>query len=351
MAGTGKGAERGILFKTGEALESFSRIDTLVFDKTGTLTQGVPRVTDLVVVDGAAVSDEAALLALAAAAEKGSEHPLGKAIVQAARDRGMDVPDPSTFKASGGMGVEAVVDGRRLHMGKPAWFAEMGVDLSPARAAIERLQDAGKTVMPLAADRRIAGIVAVADTLRPEAPDAVDALRRQGLRTLMLTGDNRQTAAAIAAQVNMDDIVAEVRPEEKAGAVKDLQAAGRRVAMVGDGINDAPALAQADVGVAVGRGADVAIEAADVILSSSSLSSVPAAVRLSRATLSTIRQNLFWAFIYNILLIPVAAGALHGVDALPAFLRNLHPIMAALAMSLSSVTVVTNSLRLYRSDI
>ncbi len=351
MAGTGKGAERGILFKTGEALEAFSRVDTLVFDKTGTLTQGVPRVTDLVLVDGASLADEDALLALAATVEKGSEHPLGRAIVAAAQERGMDVPDPSAFKAFGGMGVEAVVDGRRCRAGKPAWFAEMGIDLSPAREAIERLQDAGKTVMPLAADQRIVGVVAVADTLRPEAPEAVDALRRQGLRTLMLTGDNRQTAEAIAAMVHMGDVVAEVRPEAKADAVKELQAAGHRVAMVGDGINDAPALARADVGMAIGRGADVAIEAADVILSGSSLNGVPAAVRLSRATLSTIRQNLFWAFIYNILLIPVAAGALHFAIVLPAFIRDLHPIMAALAMSLSSVTVVTNSLRLYRSDI
>ena len=351
MAGTGKGAEHGILFKTGEALEVFSRIDTIVFDKTGTLTQGIPRVTDLVVIEHAAAGDDAALLKLAATVEKGSEHPLGKAIVQEARDRGMDVPDPLDFRAFGGLGVEATVGGRTCHMGKPGWFAEMGVDLGPAQAAIDRLQHSGKTVMPIAVDRRIVGIVAVADTLRPEAPEAVDALKRQGLQSMMLTGDNRQTAAAIAAQVHMDDVVSEVRPEEKADAVKKLRASGRRVAMVGDGINDAPALAQADVGLAVGRGADVAIEAADVILSSGNLNGVPAAVRLSRATLRTIRQNLFWAFIYNIILIPVAAGALHTVAFLPAFVRDLHPIMAALAMSMSSVTVVSNSLRLYRSDI
>ncbi|MGD9875321.1 heavy metal translocating P-type ATPase [Desulfococcus sp.] len=352
MAGTGKGAEQGILFRNGEALEIFSRIDTVVFDKTGTLTQGVPRVTDLVVVDNtAAVSDENALLRLLAVVEKGSEHPIGKAIVQAARDRGMDIPDPTAFKAFGGMGVEAAVDGRHWRLGKPGWFESADVDLSPARETIDRLRQDGKTVMMLGEAGRIAGVVAVADTLRPEASEAVDTLKAQGLRILMLTGDNRQTAMAVAAQVHMDDVVAEVRPEEKADAVKRLRASGHRVAMVGDGINDAPALAGADVGLALGRGADVAIEAADVILSSGNLNGVPAAVRLSRATLATIRQNLFWAFFYNILLIPVAAGALHTVTVLPAFIRDLHPIMAALAMSFSSVTVVTNSLRLYRSRI
>ncbi len=351
MAGTGKGAERGILFKTSEALETFSHIDTVVLDKTGTLTQGIPRVTDIVTFDHPAVQDEAGLLALAATIEKGSEHPLGKAIVLEARHRGMTLPDPLDFKASGGSGVEADVDGRHCRMGKPGWFEEMGIDLSPAREAIDRLQHAGKTVMPLAVDRRIAGLVAVADTLRSEAPGAVDALKKQGLRTMMLTGDNRQTAAAIASQVHMDDVMAEVRPEEKADAVKKLRASGGRVAMVGDGINDAPALAQADVGLAVGRGADVAIEAADVILSGGNLFGISTAVRLSRATLRTIRQNLFWAFIYNIVLIPLAAGAFHTFTALPVFVRDLHPIMAALAMSLSSVTVVSNSLRLYRSKI
>ncbi|WP_373499254.1 heavy metal translocating P-type ATPase, partial [Desulfococcus sp.] len=240
MAGTGKGAERGILFRNGEALEAFSRIDTIVFDKTGTLTQGVPRVTDLVVIDPTAVADETALLMLAAVVEEGSEHPLGKAIVQEARDRGMDVPDPSDFKASGGLGVEATVGGRRCRMGKPGWFEASGVDLNPAREAVDRLQQAGKTVMLLSVDERIAGVVAVADTLRPEAPEAVDALKSLGLRILMLTGDNRQTAAAIAGQVHLDDVVAEVRPEEKADAVVRLRASGRKVAMVGDGINDAP---------------------------------------------------------------------------------------------------------------
>jgi len=351
MAGTGKGAEQGILFRNGEALEVFSRIDTVVFDKTGTLTRGVPRVTDLVVVDTDAVSDENALLRLLAAVEKGSEHPIGKAIVQEARDRGMDIPDPTDFKAFGGMGVEATADHRRWRAGKPGWFEAAGMDLGPARETIDRLRQDGKTVMILAPEGRIAGVVAVADTLRAEAAEAVDALKALGLRILMLTGDNRQTAMAVAAQVHMDDVVAEVRPEEKADAVKRLRASGHRVVMVGDGINDAPALAGADVGLALGRGADVAIEAADVILSSGNLNGVPAAVRLSRATLATIRQNLFWAFFYNILLIPVAAGVLHTVTVLPAFIRDLHPIMAALAMSFSSVTVVTNSLRLYRSRI
>jgi Cu+-exporting ATPase len=306
-------------------------------------------VTDLVGTDPGAAPDETALLSLLAAAEKGSEHPIGKAIVREARERGLAIADPTDFQAFGGMGVEAVVDGRRCRVGKPGWFAEAGVDLGPVRETVDRLRLAGKTVMLLSVDGGIAGVVAVADTLRPEAREAVDALKAQGMTIMMLTGDNRQTALAIADQIHLDDVVAEVRPEEKADAVARLRESGRKVAMVGDGINDAPALARADVGLAVGRGADVAIEAADVILSSGNLKGVPAAVRLSRTTLTTIRQNLFWAFFYNILLIPVAAGALHGVAFLPAFVRDLHPILAALAMSMSSVTVVTNSLCLYRS--
>ncbi|MFH1983090.1 MAG: heavy metal translocating P-type ATPase [Pseudomonadota bacterium] len=348
MAGTGKGAESGILFKNAQALETAARLDVVVLDKTGTLTEGKPGVTDIYATT-VGPDAESGLLWLAAAVEQGSEHPLGKAIVSAARDRNMTLPTAHAFAAVSGLGVSATVDGRQVRVGKPGWFGETGPDLGALREVIKGYQADGKTAMPVVVDGSPAGVIAVSDKVKPDSADAVAALHRLGLRVVMITGDNALAADAIAKTVAIDEVLAEVRPDEKSARIKALQASGRRVAMVGDGINDAPALAQADVGLAIGTGTDVAIETADVILSSGSLKGIPRAIGLSRDTMRTIRQNLFWAFIYNIILIPLAAGVLHPFTSLPEMLRSLHPIMAALAMSLSSVTVVSNSLRLYRS--
>jgi Cu+-exporting ATPase len=352
MAGTGKGAEAGVLFRSGEALERLSRADTVVLDKTGTLTEGKPAVTDTVrLADaGDAVPDENALLALAAAAEAGSEHPLGRAIVRGAEAEALSIPTASDFQAAGGRGVTATVDGKTVQVGKPEWFQDGEVNLESAREPLESMREKGWTVMIVAVDGAAAGLIAVADTLREESADAVAALHDQEVRTVILTGDHRVTARAIADAVGIDEVEAEVSPDDKANRVRALQSEGRKVAMVGDGINDAPALAAADVGVAIGTGTDIAIETADVILSAESLHGVPRAVAFSRATLRTIRQNLFWAFFYNVVLIPIAAGVLYPFEHLPGMLRQLHPILAALAMSLSSVSVVSNSLRLYRSS-
>jgi Cu+-exporting ATPase len=348
MAGTGKGAEQGILFKTSEALEKATSLDTIVFDKTGTLTAGRPVVTEVVpapAFDGS--TDE--LIRICAAVEKGSEHPLGKAIVAYAREKGVAPGDPEAFQAVGGSGVQATFEGHAMAIGKPAWLREIGIALEPVRATIEDLQSEGKTVMAAARDGHLCGLIAVADELKPESAAAVRQLRDMGLQVVMLTGDNRDTARTIARQAGIEKVEAEVRPEDKADRIKALQSAGALVGMVGDGINDAPALAQADVGLAIGTGTDVAIETADVILSSGSLWGVTRAIRLSRLTMRTIRQNLFWAFGYNVLLIPIAAGILYPFENLPLMLRQLHPILAALAMAFSSVSVVSNSLRLYRS--
>ena len=266
-----------------------------------------------------------ALLAAAASVERGSEHPLGRAIVKEAVNRGLVLKKPAEFKAAGGMGVSAVIDGTRLLVGKPGWFQSPRIDISALKDDIDRLQHEGKTVMVVAGQETAAGLIAVADTLKPESPQAVDAMHRLKLNVVMLTGDNLQTARAIAEQVHINDIFAEVQPEEKSQKVKDVQQQGQRVAMVGDGINDAPALAQADVGMAIGTGTDVAIETADVILSSGSPMGVVRAIRLSRATMRTIRQNLFWAFIYNIILIPLAAGALHPFEFLLGFCAPCTP--------------------------
>ncbi len=356
MAGTGKAAEKGVLFKNSEALETSTKLNTVVLDKTGTITAGRPELTDTILIDhgigGGSVqrfNDEDALLMAAAAVESGSEHPVGKAVVREAKKRGLHLSKSSGFRALGGLGVEANVDGVMLQVGKPGWFAQLGIDLEKITDQIKSLQSKGRTVMVVAADSTPVGLLSVADIIKKESADAVRSLHRQGLQVVMLTGDNLETARAIARDVEIETIFAEVRPEEKSEKIKSLQSEGKRVAMVGDGINDAPALAQADVGIAIGTGTDVAIETADVILSGGSLKGVPRAIDFSRATMRTIRQNLFWAFIYNIILIPVAAGALYPFEFLPTLLRQLHPIMAALAMSLSSVTVVTNSLRLYRS--
>jgi len=350
MAGTGKGAERGMLFKNSEALELASKLDTIVLDKTGTITVGKPAVVDVVRMDGT-FNNENDFLRLAASAERGSEHPLGRAIVAEATKRGLSLSEPKSFKASRGLGMSATVDGHRVLAGKPGWFLEMGFDLSSLEKKISSLQNQGKTVVVVAAGNKTAGLIAVADRVKPESKEAIESLHAQKINVVMLTGDNSQTAQAIASEVSIDEVVAEVRPEDKSSRIKELQEQGKRVGMVGDGINDAPALAQADVGMAIGTGTDVAIETGDVILASGSLRGVPRAVELSRATMRTIRQNLFWAFIYNVVLIPVAAGVLFPFELVPSFLRQLHPIFAAFAMAMSSITVVLNSLRLSRAKI
>ena len=251
----------------------------------------------------------------------------------------------------GGLGVEALVDGKKIRVGKPNWFGQLNDKDLEAANSIEMLQSEGKTVMVVSIADRPAGLIAVSDILKPESSQAIEELHQQKISVIMLTGDNMQTAKAIAKQVGIDDVFAEVRPEDKSSKIKELQEKGGKIGMVGDGINDAPALAQADVGIAIGTGTDVAIEAADVILSAGKLTGVPTAIRLSRATMRTIKQNLFWAFFYNLLLIPVAAGVLYPFENLPNFLRQLHPILAAFAMAFSSVSVVTNSLRLYNAKI
>ncbi|MGD9300508.1 MAG: heavy metal translocating P-type ATPase [Desulfobacterales bacterium] len=350
MAGTGKGAEKGILFKSSEALETANRLNTIVLDKTGTITMGKPAVVDIIPFTPGCETKED-LLQLAASVEKGSEHPLGKAIVKEARTRQIELIEPKNFKASGGFGVEASLNGEHVMVGKPGWFERLGSEIGPAGDRIKVLQSQGKTVMVVVNDRALCGLIAVSDTLKPESKAAIKQLHDQRLKVVMLTGDNQQTARAIGGLVNIDDILAEVKPAEKSSKIKDLQQKGERVGMVGDGINDAPALAQADVGLAIGTGTDVAIETAGVILSSGNLNGVPRAIRLSRATMNTIKQNLFWAFGYNVILIPIAAGILYPFDSLPTMLRQLHPILAALAMAFSSISVVTNSLRLYKSRI
>jgi Cu+-exporting ATPase len=350
MAGTGKGAEKGILFKSSEALETATKLDTIVLDKTGTITMGKPAVVDIIPLNPQ-FETENDLLKLAASVEKGSEHPLGKAIVKAANARQLELLDPGDFKAAGGFGVQAEVDGYPVLVGKPKWFQETGIDIQAADREIRELQSQGKTVMVVVKNNELCGLISVSDTLKPDSKEAIRQLHDQHLRVVMLTGDNQQTAQSIAAQVNIDEVLAEVRPQEKSSKVKDLQQEGARVGMVGDGINDAPALAQAEVGLAIGTGTDVAIETAGVILSSGSLIGVPRAIRLSRATMKTIKQNLFWAFGYNVILIPIAAGILYPFETLPIMLRQLHPILAALAMAFSSISVVSNSLRLYKAKI
>jgi P-type Cu+ transporter len=350
MAGTGKGAEMGVLFKKSQALEMTTKLDFIVLDKTGTITQGKPAVVDLLPFVPVC-NDENDLLRISATVEKGSEHPLGKAIVKEAESRNLLLDTFSKFRAFGGHGVEAVVDGKKVRVGKPKWFDQLKLNNREAVNKIEKLQSEGKTVMVVSIADRPAGLIAVSDTLKPESKQAIKELHEQKISVIMLTGDNLQTANAIAKQVGIDDIFAEVRPEDKSSKIKELQDKGGKIGMVGDGINDAPALAQADVGIAIGTGTDVAIEAADVILSSGKLTGVPTAIRLSKATMRTIKQNLFWAFFYNLLLIPIAAGILYPFESFPLFLRQLHPILAAFAMAFSSVSVVTNSLRLYHTDI
>jgi Cu+-exporting ATPase len=381
MVGTGKGAENGILIKGGEALETTHKITTIVFDKTGTITEGKPKVTDVIVCEGGAPpcgqaqgswptppdggvgiapqspapatpppgADErltpqaAALLALAAAAEKGSEHPLGQAIVLGATDWGLEIPAATEFESSTGRGIQAVVAGKTVLAGNRKLMEDLGIRLEEMRADSDRLAGEGKTPMYIAVDGSLAGILAVADVVKQSSRAAIARLHKMGIEVAMITGDNKKTAEAIAKQVGIDRVLAEVLPQDKSNEVKKLQQESRKVAMVGDGINDAPALAQADIGIAIGSGTDVAMESADIVLMRSDLMDVPTAIDLSTRTIRNIKQNLFWAFGYNTLGIPIAAGVLYLFGG-----PLLNPIFAAAAMSLSSVSVLTNALRLKR---
>ncbi len=342
MMGTGIGAQRGILFRNGEALERAGDLTTIVLDKTGTLTEGKLILTDILTDE-----DESELLQLSAAAERGSEHPIGKAVVQAAKERGLDIATPTQFKAVAGHGIAAQVGKNSVIIGNLSLIQQHNIPTKRFEAEAERLQTEAKTVLWVAVDGHVVGLLAVADTLKPEAQAAVAELYELGCTVTMMTGDNRVTADAIAKASRISDVMAELKPEDKAAAVKKLQAKNNGlVAMVGDGINDTPALAQADIGISLGTGTDIARETAHVTLMHSDLRGLPDAIRLSRATMRTIKQNLFWAFFYNVLLIPIAAGVLYPFPSLPPMLRELHPMLAAFAMAFSSVSVVLNSLRL-----
>ncbi len=353
IVGTGKGAENGVLIRSGEALERAHKINSVLLDKTGTLTRGEPMVTDII---GSPSFAEAEVLRLAASVEHDSEHPLAQAIVKAASEKNLELSKASDFKAMPGHGVEAKVDGKSLLMGNLALIRDRRISLDGLAKEAERLWNEGKTVLFFSVDGKAAGMIALADTLKPDAEEAVEALHKLNIEVVMITGDNTRTAEAIAREAGIDRVLAEVLPENKAAEVKRLQDEGKVVAMVGDGINDAPALAQADVGIAIGTGTDVAMETGDVTLISGDLSGIVTAISLSKRTMSTIKQNLFWAFAYNVILIPVAAGVLYlffGRTGIPSGLHFifgnygfLNPMLAALAMAASSVTVVSNSLRL-----
>ncbi len=340
MVGTGKGAENGILIKSGEALEIAHKIGTVILDKTGTITEGKPAVTDVLPAEGV---DPETLLRLTASAEKGSEHPLGQAIVRGAQDKGLMLTTAQEFLSLTGRGIQATIDGQTVLAGNRKLMEEHGIALVTMETDGDRLAAEGKTPMYVAVNQALYGIVAVADVVKQSSRGAIRQLHDMGIEVAMITGDNQKTAAAIAKQVGIDRVLAEVLPQDKSGEVKKLQAQGRRVAMVGDGINDAPALAQADIGIAIGSGTDVAMESADIVLMRSDLMDVPTAILLSKKTIRNIKQNLFWAFGYNVIGIPIAAGLLYLFGG-----PLLNPMFAAAAMSLSSVSVLTNALRLKR---
>ena len=339
MVGTGKGAEYGVLIKGGEALETTHKLSKLIFDKTGTITEGKPKVTDIVTTN---LSEEQ-LLIYAASAEKGSEHPLGEAIVRAAIDRGYQLCELQSFNAIPGHGIEVSIQGKQMLLGNKKLMIEKTIDVSSLSETSDQLAYDGKTPMYMAIDGQLAGIIAVADTVKESSKKAIETLHQMGIKVAMITGDNQKTADAIARQVGIDLVLAEVLPADKANEVKKLQETGVKVGMVGDGINDAPALAQADIGIAIGSGTDVAIESADIVLMKSDLMDVSTAIKLSKATIRNIKENLFWAFAYNVLGIPVAMGLLHLFGG-----PLLNPMIAAAAMSLSSVSVLLNALRLRR---
>ena len=340
MVGTGKGAEYGILFKGGEALETAHKIGAIVLDKTGTITEGRPEVMDIVAAQGI---DEKRLLQLSASAEKGSEHPLGEAVVHRAEAERLEFLPIENFQSLTGQGIEATIDGVHVYAGNGKLMRERGISPGELERESDRLAEEGKTPMYIVLNKKLAGIIAVADVVKKSSAGAIKTLRDMGIDVIMITGDNKKTANAIAAQVGIDRVLAEVLPQDKSNEVKKLQAEKRRVAMVGDGINDAPALVQADVGIAIGSGTDVAMESADIVLMRSDLADVPTAIKLSRSTIRNIKQNLFWAFAYNVAGIPVAAGLLHIFGG-----PLLNPMLAAAAMSLSSVSVLSNALRLKR---
>lgn len=335
MVGTGRGAENGILIKGGEHLEMMCRLNAVVLDKTGTVTKGQPEVTDVIPLGN---MERGYVLRLAAVAEKNSEHPLGEAIYEYGIKEANTIPDAEQFGAIPGKGVRAVVDEREIYIGTRMLMQETGIDTEPAEAVIAGLEDEGKTAMLMAADGRLEAVMAVADTLKEGSKEAIDELKKMGIEVYMITGDNKRTAASIARQAGIANVLAEVLPEHKAEEIRKLKDQGKKTAMAGDGINDAPALAAADIGIAMGTGTDVAIEAADITLLRGDLMLIPAAIRLSRMTMRKIKQNLFWAFIYNIIGIPFAAFGL------------LNPMIAGGAMAFSSVSVVTNSLSLKRFD-
>ena len=337
MVGTGKGAENGILIKGGEALETTHKIDTIVFDKTGTITEGKPKVTDIIT---NSISEEE-LLILAASSEKGSEHPLGEAILNEGRNKNLKLKKIDKFNAIVGQGIDVVIENKNILLGNRKLMIDQNIDITIFNDKVEDLSNQGKTPMYIAINKEIKGIIAVADVVKVSSKKAIETLHKMGIKTVMITGDNENTAKAIAKEVGIDNVLAEVLPEDKAKSIKKLQDENKKVAMVGDGINDAPALAKADIGIAIGSGSDVAIESADIVLIRSDLMDVSNAIKLSKATIRNIKQNLFWAFAYNVLGIPVAMGVLHIFGG-----PLLNPMIAAAAMSLSSISVLLNALRL-----
>jgi P-type Cu+ transporter len=341
MVGTGKGAENGILIKGAESLELAHKLQTIVLDKTGTITQGKPTVTNFFTVQGTANHNEFNLLCLAASIERNSEHPLAEAVVQYAQTQGADLIEAQDFEAIAGSGVQGYVSNQLIQIGTHRWMVDLGIDTKPLQQQWDQLEALGKTVIWIAVNSRVEAIMGIADAVKPSSTAAIRALQKMGLEVVMLTGDNQRTADVIAREVNIHRVIAEVRPDQKAATVETLQQERKIVAMVGDGINDAPALAQADVGIAIGTGTDVAIAASDITLISGDLQSIVTAIQLSRATIRNIKQNLFFAFIYNVAGIPIAAGILY-----PLFGWLLSPIIAGAAMAFSSVSVVTNALRL-----